>query len=120
MRVLVCGSRDWGDRKTIFYRLEQLPRDTTIIHGAAPKKIDGIERSADMLADESARLLGLQVEKFPADWSLGRRAGPERNIQMFNTNPDLVLAFQRNRSRGTQHTITEAKKRGIEVELFTA
>jgi hypothetical protein len=74
MRVLVCGSRDWGDRKTIFYRLEQLPRNAVIIHGAASKKIDGIECSADMLADECARILGLEVERFPVDWRIGKRA----------------------------------------------
>jgi hypothetical protein len=74
VRVLVCGSRDWGDRKSIFYCLKQLPRNAVIIHGAASKKIDGIECSADMLADECARILGLEVERFPVDWRIGKRA----------------------------------------------
>jgi hypothetical protein len=39
---------------------------------------------------------------------------------MLDTGPDLVLAFQRNGSRGTQHTIDEARARGIPVEVFTA
>jgi hypothetical protein len=36
---------------------------------------------------------------------------------MLDTKPDLVLAFQRDGSRGTQHTIDEARKRGIPVEV---
>jgi hypothetical protein len=38
---------------------------------------------------------------------------------MLNTSPNLVIAFQRNRSRGTQHAITEARRRGIKVEVYT-
>lgn len=118
MRVLVCGSRDWYDLGAIFRRLSLLSSDSTVIHGAASKTLEGIgEASADMLADISARNLGLQVERYPADWSLGRRAGLERNLVMLDTNPDLVIAFQRNRSRGTQHTIDQAARRGIEVEV---
>jgi hypothetical protein len=119
MRVLVCGSRDWEDREAIFRRLEKLPKDAVVIHGAASRRIGGIERSADMLADESARLLGLEVERFPANWRIGKRAGRERNLQMINSEPDLVLAFQRDQSPGTQHTIGLARKREIPVEIFT-
>jgi hypothetical protein len=72
-----------------------------------------------MIADGAARLLDLQVEKFPANWErYGRHAGLERNLEMLDTNPDLVIAFQRNRSRGTQHTIDQARKRGIAVEVI--
>jgi hypothetical protein len=121
VRVLVCGSRDWGDQQAIFQRLCRLPRDTVIIHGACSRKVDGVEQSADMIADEVAYwMLEFKVEKYPADWSRGRRAGLDRNLEMLDTNPDLVIAFQRNRSRGTQHTINEARRRGIALELHRA
>lgn len=118
MRVLVCGSRDWGDRRTISRRLQQLPCDAVVIHGAASRKVDGIEQSADMIADEVALGMGLTVGRFPAMWSNGRQAGLVRNLEMLDTNPDLVIAFQRNLSRGTQHTINETQRRGIPVEIF--
>lgn len=55
---------------------------------------------------------------FPANWKLGRRAGPIRNQLMLDQNPDKVIAFHDGRSRGTLHTITEARRRGISVEII--
>jgi hypothetical protein len=113
VNVLVCGSRDWPSFDVIAYALRQLPRGSTVLHGAA--------RGADQMAGTLARGLGFYVWEFPADWrGQGRRAGILRNLAMLDTEPDLVLAFQRNGSRGTQHTIDEARKRGIPVEVFTA
>lgn len=118
--VLVCGSRDWGDREAIRRHLVMLPPDTTVMHGAASRRVRGVERSADALAGDVALSLGLTVEEWPADWSRGRSAGFARNVAMVESGPDRALAFQRNGSRGTQHTIDEAKRRGIPVEVIRA
>ena len=60
-----------------------------------------------------------EPQRFPADWdTYGKQAGFIRNIQMLDEKPDLVIAFQKNASRGTQHTINEARKRGIPVEVI--
>jgi hypothetical protein len=121
LRVLVCGSRDWCRPGPISERLGTLPRGSVVIHGAASRKPHGVEESADMLADMIARGYGLSVQRFPANWKhYGKAAGYIRNSAMLDTGPDLVLAFQRNGSRGTQHTIDEARRRGIPVEVFTA
>jgi hypothetical protein len=120
-RVLVCGSRDWGDRRSISRRLQSLPVDATIVHGAASRRVDGVEKSADMIADDVARSLGLSVEQHPANWrEWPRTAGFVRNIEMLDSGVDLVIAFQRDLSRGTQHTINEARKRGVDVEVHRA
>lgn len=118
MIVLVCGSRDWTDREAIERALgavaAKLPPslDVTVLHGAA--------RGADQLAGEVANDYSFTVREFPADWRrYGRRAGFVRNIQMLDEQPDLVLAFQRNDSRGTQHTIDQARRRGIAVRVYT-
>lgn len=126
MRVLVCGSRDWGweNRHVIEDRLRQLlgqhGHGLVIVHGACsrPVTVAGrvYEQSADMLADAAAKHLGLAVEPHPANWKLGRRAGPIRTNQMFDSGIDLVEAFQRGNSPGTAHAIREAKRRGIPVE----
>lgn len=113
MKVLVCGSRDWNETVLLKRRMAQLPRGTEVIHGAA--------RGADQTAASIARSLGFPETAFPADWrGKGRAAGIIRNLEMLDQKPDLVLAFQRDGSRGTQHTIDEARKRGIPVEVITS
>jgi hypothetical protein len=116
LRVLVCGSRDWEDHEAITRRLSALPgehRPVTIVQGGA--------RGADRMAARAARYWGFDVEEHPADWEKhGKIAGPIRNREMLDSGIDLVLAFQRDGSRGTQHTIDEARRRGIPVEVVHA
>lgn len=129
MKVLVCGSREWGSSQPIYDRLKACGRGTKVIHGNA--------RGADTLAANAAWKLGYEVEPFNADWTVhphtpeGRirmrrdgtlydvGAGRARNLLMLDQNPDLVLAFQKNGSTGTQHTIDEARRRGIPVEVYS-
>jgi cell division ATPase FtsA len=116
MKILVCGSRDWDDFDAIANRLCKYAADilpVVILHGGAA--------GADGIAGAAARLLRFEVRVFRPDWSEhGKRAGILRNLQMLDEQPDLVIAFQRNGSRGTQHTINEARRRGIPVEVHTA
>jgi hypothetical protein len=39
---------------------------------------------------------------------------------MLDQNPGLVIAFWDGKSRGTAHTIGEARRRGIPVEVVSA
>lgn len=91
-------------------RLRELPRGTRILHGGA--------RGADTLAAGIARMVGLDVQEFRADWTLGARAGIVRNLEMLDADPDLVLAFWDGQSRGTGHVIGESRARGIALEIF--
>ncbi len=112
MRVLVTGSRDWSQHVILKQRLAELPRGSSIIHGRT---------RADMAAGVAARALGIPETPYPADWSgKGKAAGIIRNRQMLDEKPDLVLAFWDGRSTGTKHTIDEAKRRGIPVEVILA
>lgn len=122
MKILVTGSRNWTDADPIMERLEELPYPwESGPYGSRHTLLHGDARGADRIAAEIAGEMGWIVEPYPADWqSHGRRAGYLRNVQMLDQAPDLVLAFQRNGSRGTQHTIDEARKRGIPVEVYTA
>lgn len=116
MVVLVCGSRDWPDPGAIERRLSGLPgehEEITILHGDAP--------GADRTAARAAAYYGFGVRAFPADWKRhGRAAGFIRNVLMLMEQPDLVIAFQHDGSSGTQHTIEQARRRGIPVEVHTA
>ena len=114
MKVLVCGSRRFIDpftaSLTIDARIGQLPSGTTVIHGGA--------LGADQIAAEAATRTGHLVQAFYADWDThGKKAGIIRNLKMLDENPAFVLAFWNGESRGTMHTITVARKRGIPVEI---
>ena len=113
MKVIVCGGRGWSDRKAIFTRLFDLPSDSIVVEGGC--------HGADTMAREVALDLGLEVVTFWAAWKkYGKSAGHRRNIKMLNTGPSLVIAFHDNlsESKGTKHTVTEARKRGIETEVI--
>lgn len=121
MRVIVTGSRDWQDVHAVVKALivayqEARARGSflTVVHGGCP--------GADAIASAwcwKQRRLGAKVLEvvYEADWSRGRKAGPERNRRMVEAGADKVLAFSRNRSRGTASTIRFAREAGIPVEL---
>lgn len=111
MRVIVCGSRGWGDRYLIADVLADLPGDTTIVHGAA--------RGVDRVAGQEAQKLGLLVEEHPAEWDrYGTAAGFVRNERMAKLGADLVLAFWDGRSNGTRHMMDMAARYGIPIECI--
>ena len=110
MKILVCGSRTWINRDVIREKLSDFTGDVTVIHGGA--------RGADSIAAEVSCDYGFEVITFYANWEKwGRFAGVIRNLQMLEENPDLVIAFWDGVSRGTAHTIKEAKKRKIPVNI---
>lgn len=75
------------------------------------------------MASTVAKSLGFKnIIPFPAEWEkYGKSAGPIRNRQMLDENPDLVIAFHDDieSSKGTKDCIKEAEKRGIEVQLIS-
>jgi len=115
VRVLVCGSRTYAARETIYSVLDSR-RPSVVMHGMA---VDG----ADRIADDWAMVKECPVQRYRANWrELGKRAGPLRNIQMLEEGkPDLVLAFvdkPLHESRGTAHMVKVAREAGIPVEVF--
>lgn len=112
MIVVVCGSRGWTDRDAINRRVAALPPGSIVIQGGAT--------GADIMARHAAALANLHWAEMPAMWRNGNGAGHARNRAMLDLRPDLVIAFQRNGSRGTQNTIDEARCRGIAVEVHEA
>lgn len=71
---------------------------------------------ADMLVSRWVRKTygGRHLVLFPANWSLGKRAGPLRNEYMIATfKPDLVVAFPG--GKGTANCVEMARKYGVPV-----
>lgn len=113
MKVLVCGGRDFTNAEFLNKTLDGLHaiyHFTELIHGAA--------RGADTLAGSWAWTNGIIPRPFPADWALGKGAGPIRNQVMLDDKPDLVVAFPTG-GPGTQDMINRAKKAEVKVLEFT-
>ncbi len=126
-KVVICGTREFRTpeenaevRQAVHERVAELDKmflgeDLRIIVGRAR----GVDTWAEQAADE--HLIHTIIEE--AQWRVGSfynpKAGFERNIRMLDLKPDLVIAFWDGYSGGTKHTIDEAEKRGIEVELHT-
>jgi hypothetical protein len=121
MRLLVCGDRNWNDRKAIYRQLDRwlaaYPNEHLVL-------IEGGARGADAIAGTWADDRGIEHLRFPADWKrYGRGAGPVRNRQMLNEgHPSLVFAFHNDldASKGTRDMVECARQAGVLVRVFAS
>lgn len=110
MRALVCGGRDYSDRRSLYGALDKLHSDhliTALIAGGA--------RGADSLAADWAGMRSIPATIYNADWEAhGRKAGPIRNQRMLDDGkPDLVVAFPG--GKGTADLVARAERAGVEI-----
>ncbi|HEY4355984.1 MAG TPA: DUF2493 domain-containing protein [Acidobacteriaceae bacterium] len=130
MRVLICGSRKFKNKKKFDAAMDRIYAarledngPLVIIHGAA--------KGADTLAKDWAEWRRFECIGFPAKWddishpdavirehADGRKynllAGFWRNREMLEEGkPDLVIAFPG--GDGTAHMVKLAKQAGVEV-----
>lgn len=111
IRILITGSRSWDNihyiRSAFISLADEYGDDITLVSGACPT-------GADRLGEKVAAELGWNVELYPADWNTyGKRAGFVRNSQMVDTEPDLIIGFVRNGSKGASMTVNLGKKKEI-------
>ena len=122
MRVLVCGSRTFGDSAVVDAMLDRwlraLPRgDTlTIVEGGAR----GADHFAHVWASGCVNVQPVLHEQYRANWDQhGKAAGIIRNRRMLNEGkPDVVFAFTDKPledSRGTLDMVTSAREAGVRV-----
>lgn len=124
-KFLVTGSRDWRRGQVIAKALHTLhhkigSRQGILIHGACPTGADAMAEDVwERIIDDGPYLGMRSIDRYPADWDrLGKRAGFVRNELMIDQGPSLVLAFWRNRSKGTHHTMNLARAHGIKLIIW--
>jgi hypothetical protein len=110
MRVLICGGRNFDERKRMrdyLFSFHEKTPITAVIHGGAS--------GADRLGGEWARHNGIAEVRVDANWTrYGKRAGPVRNGWMIqHCFPELVIAFPG--GYGTRNMIEQATAVGIPV-----
>lgn len=107
MRVIVAGSRT-------IKRYEAVVRAIANSHFEITEVVSGTCRGVDQLGERWAEENGVAIARFPADWSLGKKAGPLRNEQMA-VYADAAIILWDGVSRGTRSMIKLAKKHGLTV-----
>ena len=116
--AIVCGGRDyrgsWTAARWLLLELHRHDADA-LYHGDC--------RGADLWAAGVVRrrLPQLRVRPFPADWSVGKQAGPLRNYAMAveaasHGRIPVLLAFPG--ADGTANMVAVARRRGIEVVTY--
>ena len=89
-RVVIAGSRNFEDYalfcSVVDKYLSRIRNEYDLVI------LSGHCSGADMMAERYAKENGFALEIFPADWSLGRKAGPLRNKQMVDI-ADFAIAF---------------------------
>lgn len=103
-RILVCGSRNWTNKKVIERELEQYFK----YEDAIPVVIHGCARGADTFAGKIAKKAGVEVKEFPANWGRGSDGWIQKESENVgrrktNTHPCLYKELepeQRNERHG--------------------
>jgi hypothetical protein len=115
LRLVIAGSRNFDD----YDLLESTLNEFIEFHSIGDPDpgvliISGLAKGADLLGVEYAYQKGYRVEKFPANWKLGRGAGPKRNLEMAKS-ANACIVFWDGISRGTANMIELAKKHNLKM-----
>lgn len=114
-KIIVAGTRTFNNYQVLRYILDTFidaleDTDIEIVSGGA--------RGADTLGEKYAAEHSLPLKIFPAKWDqYGKRAGYLRNAQMADY-ADILVAFWDGKSKGTQHMISLAENKGLDVYCF--
>ena len=113
-RVVIAGSRNFNDYELFSSVVDKCL--SRIRHEYDIIILSGHCSGADMMAERYAQENGFELEVFPADWSLGRKAGPLRNKAMVDI-ADYAIAFPSG-GRGTQALINFVQQKGIPIKVY--
>lgn len=117
MRVIIAGGRD-APKEAVFAAMVQAFHDEFYPRMVLNEVVSGAARGADTYGEEWAKERGVPIKRFPAKWDEhGKKAGPLRNIEM-GDYADALIAVWDGKSKGTQHMINYAKKKGLDVYVF--
>ena len=118
LRLVIAGSRNFDD----YDLLESTLNEFIEIHSIGDPDpgvliISGLAKGADLLGVRYAKQKGYKVEEFPANWKLGRGAGPKRNQEMAKS-ANACIVFWDGRSKGTANMIELAKRHQLRLRVI--
>ena len=111
MKTIIAGSRNITNYENLVTSLQQVDfKISEVVSGGAR----GVDQMGELYAKENQ----IPVKQFKPEWDrFGKRAGILRNIDMGDYAEALVALWD-GKSRGTQHMIEYAKKKGLKIKVF--
>lgn len=117
MRLIIAGSRgaQWDDvLSAVDFCRDNGPFNPYDAEEVVCGEAKGADREGKAWAIKNKKV----VISYPAEWEFyGKRAGHIRNVQMGDYATHLLAVWD-GESRGTQHMIDYATKKGLEVYVF--
>ena len=114
--VIVAGGRDFNDYELMKSKLDFYLSEKSKTHNIVI--ISGTANGADKLGERYALEHDYKIWRFPADWSLGRKAGPIRNEKM-SENANACIVFWDGQSRGSKNMIENAKRKNLTLRVVS-
>ncbi len=118
LKCVIAGSRSLG-LKDVNGKLIQMTLDECSFievgftkcewWGKITEIVSGTARGVDNLGEQLSDKLSLELTKFPANWSMGKRAGHIRNGDMAKYC-DMAIIFHDGVSKGSKNMIEQMKK----------
>lgn len=113
MKVIIAGSRRNTSMRDVLDAVDSFPAKDKIT-----EVVCGEAWGVDSFGKYWAIKNNIPVKSFPANWNLhGKSAGYKRNIQMAEY-ADALIAVSVNESKGTEHMINVAQKRGLILHVI--
>jgi hypothetical protein len=113
MIVAVVGSRGFSDYALLKEKLDYFAESNSV-----SCVVSGGAKGADSLAARWATERGIQLLEFLPDWEKhGKSAGVIRNSQIIE-KADVCVAFWDGKSRGTAHSISLARSKGVRLLVY--
>lgn len=114
-KIIIAGSRSFNDYNFLREKCDYLLSNK---NESEIEIVSGGARGADKLGEKYAKEKGYGLKVFPADWSLGKKAGYIRNKQMSEYGDALIAFMEENGTKGTQMMINLAKERNLPTKII--
>jgi len=115
MKIIIAGGRDFDDYKKLSDYCDYLLQNK---NKGEIEIVSGTAKGADKLGELYAEERGYNIRRFPADWgTYGKGAGYIRNDEMADY-ADALIIFWDGKSKGTQHMIKSADKKGLKLRIY--
>lgn len=114
MKIIIAGSRSFADYSLLKEKMNSILKnqnkdDIEIVSGTAS--------GADKLGERYAKENNLKLKQFPADWSLGKKAGYIRNEEMAKYADACVVLWD-GISKGSKHMINLAEQYNLKLRVI--